>query len=383
MLSKNTVKELKTLSVNKDEDYLSYLPMKGKDNYIWNVIQIKKIENSDISLFCGKNKLDDKDIKIVKVINIDINKFEDKEYIKHVLKEINLFLSLSNYEYFPKNVSVLMSEDKNYLYLIINENIISINKIIISKIFNYLDDKNLVKWIIYQIAFGIYILHSNNIIHHDIKPSNIYIDEIGGIRLYGFDNSIFKNEKSFGYALPYSPPEILMDKIYIDEKVDMWSLGIILIEIFLKKDGFLYKEDIKNGEQQLYYILEKLYGIKKENYSMNDLNDILNGNNNKNIKFKIDQKILDEIKDKDAIVLINNLLNFDPKERYTAKQVLESDYLKEFIGIDLLDVRPIKFIINNDKITNNKIEKKNFLRINFKNYRQIIIKYFNIINLFF
>ena len=363
MLCTNKVKDLKTLSVNKGEDYLNYLPMKGKDNYIWNVIQIKKIENSDISIFCGKNKLDDKDIKIVKVINIDINKFEDKEYIKHVLKEINLFLSLSNYEYFPKQISVLISEDKNYLYLIINENIISINKIIISKIFNYLDNNNLVKWVIYQTTFGIYILHSNNIIHHDIKPSNIYIDEIGGIRLYGFDNSIFKNEKSFQYALSYSAPEILIGKIYIDEKVDMWSLGITLIEIFLKKDGFLYKEDIKNGEQQLYYILEKLYGIKKENYSINDLNDILNGNNNKNIKFKIDQKILDEIKDKDAIFLLNNLLNFNPKERYTAKQVLESDYLKEFIGIDLLDVKPIKFIINNDEINNNKLEKKIFLEL--------------------
>ena len=48
------------------------------------------------------------------MINIDINKFEDNEYIKHVLKEINLFLSLSNYEYFPKKISMLISEDNNY-----------------------------------------------------------------------------------------------------------------------------------------------------------------------------------------------------------------------------------------------------------------------------
>ena len=363
MLSVDEDKDLKNLSVNKEGDYLTYFPMKGKDNYIWNVIKTKKIENSDIYIFCGKNKVDDKDIKIVKVINIDINIFEDKEYIKHVLKEINIFLSLSNYDYFPKKISILISEDKNYLYLIINENIISINKIIISKIFNYLDNKSFVKWITYQITFGIYILHFNNIIHHDIKPSNIYIDEIGGIRINGFDNSIFKKEKSFQYALPYSAPEILIGYRYIDEKVDMWSLGITLIELYLKKDHFLYKEEIKNGEQQLYYNLEKLYGIKKENYSINDLIDILNGNNNKNIKFTIEKKILDEIKDKDAIFLLNHLLNFDSKERYTAKQVLESDYLKEFIGIDSLDIKPIKFIINNDEITNNKLDKKIFLEL--------------------
>ena len=349
--------------MNVLEDFVLNFSMKGKNNYSWNLIQMNKTENSEIYIYCGTNRLDNNDIKIVKQIKIDKDKFEDKEYIYHILKEFNLFFSLKIYNYFLKEIFILISEDENYLYLIINENVVSLKKLILSKIYNYLDNKYLVKWIIYQITFGLHILHSNNIIHHDIKLSNIFIDSEGGIKINGFESAIFKNQKSYQYTLPYSAPEILIGNIIIDEKIDIWSLGIIIIELYLKKDLFLYKKDIKNREDQLYLILEMLYGIKKEKFSINDLINILNGNINNNIEFKIEQKILDQIQDKDAIFLLNHLLNFNPKERFTAKQILNSDYLKEFNGIDSLNIKPIEFIIDNDEISKNKLEKQNFIEL--------------------
>lgn len=351
------------MKCNYPHDSILSFPMKEREKYKWELIQINKIEDSKTYIYLGVNNKDNNDAIFVKAININKDLFKDEEYIYHKLRESNFLFSLRNYNYFPQKISGLISKDENYLYLIINENNIKLKNLICTKLFNYLDNKRLVKWIIYQITFGLYILHSNNIIHHDIKPSNIVIDEKAGIKIIDFDSSILKNEQSYRYTLSYSSPEILIGNKIIDEKIDIWSLGLILLELNLKKYNFLSKSSIKNKEEQLYFILEILYGEKKEKYPINDLINILNGNNNNNIKFHIEQKYLDIIKDKDAIFLLNHLLNFEPKERFTAKQVLESNYLKEFNGIDSFDIKPIKFIIENDKISKNKLEKSYFLEL--------------------
>ena len=345
------------------DDFISSLPLEGKDQYTWSIRLMNITENSKTYFFQGANKGEKNDMILVKQININKDLFKDKEYIIHILRGIIFLFSLINYYYFPKKILGLISKDEEYLYLIIKENNVTLKSLIASKNFNYLENKKLIKWIIYQIVFGLYILHSNNIIHHDIKPSNIVIDENGGIEIIDFDSAIFKNEHSYRFTFIYSSPEILIGNRIIDEKIDMWSLGLVLLELFLKESPFLSNKNIKNSEEQLYFILEKLYGAKKEQYPINDLIDILNGNNNKNIKFNIEQKYLEKIQNKDAIFLLNNLLNFDPKERYTAKQVLESDYLKEFKGLDSFDIKPIKFIIDNDEISKKDLEKKIFIEL--------------------
>ena len=346
------------------KDFLDCFPMKEKDNYNWKDSKVCIQDNWKTKNYIGVNKQDDRDVIIVKEININKDIFQDREYFYHKLQDINLSFSLRNYEYFPKKISGLISEDQKTLYLIINENNVSLNILITSKHFNYLDNKHLIKWIIYQISFGLYILHTNNIIHHDIKPSNIVIDEKGRIEIIDFDSAIFKNEQSYQYTLPYSSPEILIGNRVIDEKTDIWSLGIITLELYLKRCPILYKKDITNNEEQLYFILEKIYGIKKEKYpNINDLNNILNNDNSINIQFNIEQKILEKVDDEDAKLLLNNLLNFDPRKRYTSKEVLQSNYLKEYLGIDSFDIKPIKFIINNDEISKNKLDKTYFLEL--------------------
>ncbi|MBL7112830.1 MAG: protein kinase [Bacteroidales bacterium] len=69
-------------------------------------------------------------------------------------------------------------------------------------------------------------LHNNTLIHHDIKPSNILLDAKGQPRIsdFGCVNT------SIGTII-YSAPEHYADKnAFLDPRVDIYSLGITLIE---------------------------------------------------------------------------------------------------------------------------------------------------------
>lgn len=76
-------------------------------------------------------------------------------------------------------------------------------------------------------------MHENGLIHRDIKPENILIKNSGDIsciKLADFGTSdLIKNKlisKVTGTE-KYMAPEILLKQKY-DNKVDLWSLGILL-----------------------------------------------------------------------------------------------------------------------------------------------------------
>lgn len=326
------------------------------NQYDWKEIE-KKIQNNNIIMvtYSGVNKKDKTDYIYVKSININ-SKNQTSNYYKQIIKQTFFIISLKNKNCFPKNIIVMLSKNEEYLYLIYKGNNIPLNYLINAKNVNYLNNNDLIKWIIYQITFGLFVLHSNNIIHHDIKASNILINEEGNIFISGFETAIFKFEESISFSLPYSSPELLIN-LKVDEKTDMWNLGIIILELFCKTSKILYNKDINDKDNQIKYILSK-FGIT-ENYSNEDLKDLLN--NNKNIELKIEKKILDNIGDKDAINLINNLIVFNPNKRYSAKEVLESEYLKEFK--DSLDIEPIEYPINYNEISKGVIDHRKFIEL--------------------
>ena len=74
-----------------------------------------------------------------------------------------------------------------------------------------------------------------NIIHCDIKPENIVFKEMGksGVKLIDFGSACFADNKEFTYIQSryYRSPEIVLMKPY-DHKIDVWSLGCLIYEIF-------------------------------------------------------------------------------------------------------------------------------------------------------
>ena len=100
-----------------------------------------------------------------------------------------------------------------------------------------------------QIIKAIRFVHCNNVIHRDLKPTNIlFLDDkknkivIIDFGISGIANGNNSDVIKAGTVL-YLPPEIILKKNYKSSpKLDIWSLGIILYQMIFGKCPFIRKD---------------------------------------------------------------------------------------------------------------------------------------------
>ncbi|XP_063149121.1 cyclin-dependent kinase 3 [Candoia aspera] len=184
---------------------------------------------------------------------------------------------------------------------------------------------SLVKSYLYQLLQGVSFCHSHRVIHRDLKPQNLLINEMGAIKLADFGLA-----RAFGVPLRtythevvtlwYRAPEILLGCKYYSTAVDIWSIGCIFAEMVTRKALFPGDSEI----DQLFRIFRTL-GTPTESLwpGVTNLPDY-KGNFPK--WPRKDMKVIIPNLDRDGRDLLLQLLMYDPNKRISAKAALNHQY---------------------------------------------------------
>ena len=154
---------------------------------------------------------------------------------------------------------------------------------------NYIKEKNptlkqILKYIT-QIAKGLEKAHNKGIVHCDIKPTNIIITDDGVVKIVDFgiariasQEKLISPDRTTGTIAYMSPEQISNSNI--DNRTDIWSLGVIFYEILTNQMPFQDSYD----QAVMYSIInEKPKAITAINPDIpNELEQIINKMLNKN-----------------------------------------------------------------------------------------------------
>lgn len=108
------------------------------------------------------------------------------------------------------------------------------------------DDRRLpegvVRAVAAQLVGALHYLHSHRILHRDMKPQNILLTADGTVKLcdFGFARSLSAHTlvaTSVKGTPLYMAPELVQERPY-NHTVDLWSLGVILYELFVGRPPF-------------------------------------------------------------------------------------------------------------------------------------------------
>ena len=182
------------------------------------------------------------------------------------------------------------------------------------------------------------IMRKNNIVHRDLKLENILVkyknaqksDFLVKLSDYGISKKVTDTTMCYTHAGTsiYMAPEIIKGgenegekekNIYYDEKCDLWSIGIMLYQMFFNDDP--YKAENENA------LLKKIQLLK---------NKVINDKKNTG--------------DRDLDNLIQNLLIEDPRERITWDAYFNHAFFKDEKNSEI----SIKILVT-EKYKNKKI----------------------------
>ena len=169
-----------------------------------------------------------KDIYLKRIVAVKVLKeqyLEDKEFIKKFVIEAQSVANLNNQNIVKiYDVGQHIEDGKIYNYIVM--------EYIKGKTLNELiKDKgrlnsNAVVSISKQIASALDCAHKHHIIHRDIKPHNIIIDENLNVKVTDFGIARIATSST----ITYISPEQAKGK-FIDEKSDIYSLGVVMYEM--------------------------------------------------------------------------------------------------------------------------------------------------------
>ncbi|XP_049571944.1 mitogen-activated protein kinase 13 isoform X5 [Orcinus orca] len=126
-----------------------------------------------------------------------------------------------------------------------------------------------IQYLVYQMLKGLKYIHSAGVIHRDLKPGNLAVNEDCELKILDFGLARQADAEMTGYVVTrwYRAPEVILSWMHYNQTVDIWSVGCIMAEMLTGKTLFKGKDYL----DQLTQIL-KVTGVPDAEF-VQKLND--------------------------------------------------------------------------------------------------------------
>lgn len=185
-----------------------------------------------------------------------------------------------------------------------------------------------IKSFLWQLLQALTYCHTHRVLHRDLKPQNLLVDNVGVIKLADFGLARAFSIPSRCYThevvtLWYRAPEVLLGTKYYTGAIDVWSLACIVSEMVTTRPLFGGDSEI----DQLFRIFRVLGTPNPEIWPgverLPDYNPLFPVWND----FALDKHIpgIGE----DGLDLLSQMLTYMPEKRATAKYALSHRFLRD------------------------------------------------------
>jgi len=257
--------------------------------------------------------------------------FQDLVDAKRILREIKLLRHFDGHENVIKILDIMTMPagiiDFKDIYIVTDLMESDLDRIISSS--QPLTEQHF-QYFIYQVLRGMKFVHSANVLHRDMKPSNLLVNANCDLAICDFglargvDDSRDDDLTEYVVTRWYRAPELLADCQTYTNKVDVWALGCIFAEMLQRKPFFQGKDPT----HQLYTII-KVLGTPTEEEMAFITNDSARQAIREMKGFKKKGSLRSWFKDCSdmALDLLERMLVFSPENRLSVEEALNHPFL--------------------------------------------------------
>ncbi|XP_054893292.1 serine/threonine-protein kinase MAK isoform X6 [Poeciliopsis prolifica] len=266
----------------------------GRSNESGELVAIKRMKRK---FYSWEECMNLREVKSLKKLN-----HANVVKLKEVIRENDHLYFV--FEYMKENLYQLMKDRENKMFT-----------------------ENEIRNIMFQVLSGLAFVHKHGFFHRDMKPENLLCmgPELVKIADFGLAREIRSKPPYTDYVSTrwYRAPEVLLRSSTYSSPIDLWAVGCIMAELYTLRPLFPGNSEV----DEIFKICQVLGTVKKmdwpEGYQLASA-----------MNFRFPQCVPTNLKtlipnaSKEAIALMQDFLQWDPKKRPTAVQALRYPYFQ-------------------------------------------------------
>ncbi|XP_008781045.1 protein IMPAIRED IN BABA-INDUCED STERILITY 1-like isoform X2 [Phoenix dactylifera] len=284
--------------------------------------RMDKIGQGTYSSVFRARELDTGKIVALKRVRFDVY---EPESVRFMAREIQILRRL-DHPNIAKLEGLITSRLSSSIYLVFDYMEHDLAGLLSAPDINFSEPQ--IKCYMRQLLSGLEHCHSRGIMHRDIKCANLLINNEGILKIADFGLANFFSAgqiqplTSRVVTLWYRPPELLLGSTDYEASVDLWSVGCVFAEVFLRKPIFQGRTEV----EQIHKIFKLCGSPPEEFWKKSKLPHAT--------LFKPQQPYGSCLREtlkrlpENAFNLLETFLSVEPYRRGTASTALASEYFK-------------------------------------------------------